>query len=354
MKTLFFSCLVFFLSISLYGQEVDQVEIFIKEGIALHDKGDYQGAIDSYDKALDLDEGNVDALYEKSYSLLSLKKYEACIQICKSLIEGEIDPQTLKLVYTTYGNALDGAGKPEASVKAYDEGLEIFPDYYHLYYNKGITLSQQSKYLEALGSFEQAAELNPAHASSHFAIGRIQLMNKQNIPSLLALCRFAVLEPQGGRAEANFPFLKQIMSFGVEKTGKKSINITLDQNQLSDLDSKEKKENDFGSAYMILSLSSALDYDKKNKKKSKRELFLSKFESICSVMEETQEGNFGFYWEHYAPYFIEMHKKEWLEVFSYILFANSDDPKVAKWLEKNSDKIEAFYGWDAQYAWQEN
>lgn len=351
MKTILLTSLAVFLSLTLLGQEVDRVKIFIREGVALHDKGDFEGAIAKYDKALDLDEGNADALYEKSFSLLSLKKYDACISICEELIQGDTEPQTLKLVYTTYGNALDGAGKPEEAIEAYDEGLEKFPTYYHLHYNKGITFSQLNRFKDALPSFEKAAAFNPEHASSHNAIARIQTMEKNNIPSLLAFCRFIVLEPQGGRVVANFPYLEKLMGAGVEKTGDKSITITLDNNQLSDPDSKEKVANDFGPVYTILSLKSAMDFDKKNKKKSQRELFLGKFESICSVMKETQEGNFGFYWEHYAPYFIDMNEQNWLEVFSYLVYANSDDPKVGKWLDKNYDKIEAFYEWNSKYEW---
>ena len=151
MKTIFATCLALFLSFSLISQEVDQWKILVQEGIALHDKGDYKEALAKYDEALELDEGNASILYEKSSTLFSLKEYDACIKICQMIINGDkAEPYTLQLAYTIYGTAFDVMGKPEEAIKAYNEGLEVFPDYYHLHFNKGITFAQTNKYQEAL------------------------------------------------------------------------------------------------------------------------------------------------------------------------------------------------------------
>ena len=138
----------------------------------------------------------------------------------------------------------------------------------------------------------------------------------------------------------------------VEKTGKKSVRINLDPVMLSDIENKEKKENDFRITALILSMSAALDFDKKNKNKSEAELFAQKFATVCSSMAEVKEDNTGFYWEYYAPYFIKMKEADLITTFSYLVYATSEDKDVQQWLDKNEDKIESFYKWSSDYEWE--
>lgn len=349
--------LLLILNLSVFAQNIDMVQKFIKEGIALHDKGDFEGAIASYDKAIALDENSILAIGEKALSYLSLKDYENAIKLCQEAIE--INPQSdnLAFIYTLYANALDEAEKPLEALAVYEEGLAVFPNRYLLHFNKGIALLRLEKYEEALLSLEEAISINPNHPGSHSAIGGI-LLGGNNIPALLALSRFLVLEPEGKRAEVNCNYIQDIVSAddNVEKTGNNSITISVDQMLMEAIGQKEKQANDFSMPTFLLTMTAALDHDKKTKRKNKNknqaELFQNKFETVCSSLKEGQEDNFGFYWEYYVPYFLEMESKDLLETFSYIVYASSADKRVHTWLEKNGAKIEAFYDWSADYEWK--
>ena len=142
------------------------------------------------------------------------------------------------------------------------------------------------------------------------------------------------------------------MSANVEKTGKNSITINIDPNTLSDAEKKEKPENDFSTTDLILSMSAALDYDKKNKKKTEVELFMDKFETVCSSLKEVQKDNFGFYWEYYVPYYIEMKDANLIETFSYLVYATSESQDVQQWLKENENKIDLFYEWSSKNKWK--
>jgi hypothetical protein len=109
--------------------------------------------------------------------------------------------------------------------------------------------------------------------------------------------------------------------------------------------------NNFSMTDMILSLSAALDYDKKNKDKSSVENFMRKFEAICSSMSELRARSSGFYWEYYAPYFIEMKEKKFIEPFAYLVFATSDDKNVSRWLEAHETEVQSFREWSKSFAW---
>jgi len=345
MKKILLSVFIGMLCFSLYAQDVVD---FIDKGVALHDQGDYTGALSNYEEALKIDKHNVTALAEKAYSLLALKDYSNSIKTCQLAISKNPKSKGLKYVYTTYANALDSSKKPNKALKIYDQGIALFPDYYQLHFNKAITLAGLQNYDEALLSFQNSVSLNPKHGSSHNALGRILIFNKANIPALLAFSRFLIIEPTGRRAESNLPFVKDIMSANVEKTGENSITINLDPNQLG---KTSKKENDFSTTDLILSMSAALDYDKKNKDKTEVELFMDKFETVCESLKEIQEDHFGFYWDYYVPYYIAMKDKDLIETFSYLVFASTENKKTQDWLAANQTKVDVFYKWSSEYQW---
>lgn len=351
-KTILFA--IFIISISsLFGQQKEEADKLVNIGISLHDKGEYNGAIEQYDKALELDKDNLFALTEKAFSLLSLKEYEKTISICEYAIEKHPESNMLKNVYVTYGNATDASNNKEKAIETYNKGIEKFPDYYQLHFNKGITLSTLKKYDEAIICFKNAVLLKPNHASSHNAIARLTFINEEYIPSLLAFSRFFILEPQGSRALSNLPYIKQIMKGTAEETGKNDVTINIDPKMLVEDDNK-KIENDFRTPYLILTMDAALDFDKKNKKKTEVELFIRKFETVCSSMEEIQKDQFGFYWSYYAPFFIEMKQKGFIETFSYLVYASSEEKYVIEWLDSNNEKLNKFYSWVKEFEWSKN
>ncbi len=338
---------------SIFTQNKTAADDLVMEGIELHDKGDYKGAISKYDKALSLDNDNLFALTEKAYSLLSLGKNKESIENCEKAIKLYPDDKDLNVVYVTYGNATDGLKNTEKAIKIYDQGLAKFPDFYQLHFNKGVSLSGLKLYGEALISFEKTVIYNPNHASSHNAIGRLKNYDGKRIPALLAFCRFLALEPQSVRAEENLAAVGVIISGNVEKTGKQSVTININASILGDTTATgDPNENSFSMVDMLLSMSSALDYDKKYKNDTDVEKFIRKFDSFCSTLKEGQEKNYGFYWEYYVPYFTAMQEKGYVEVFSYIAFASSGDSDVSKWLKSHTGEMEEFYNWSAGFKWK--
>ncbi len=343
------------LSTFLRAQDPEGALKLISEGVQLHDNGNYLGAIKKYDAALALDKDNFDALAEKANSYNALNEFDKAIENAKRAIELYPDEPDLNLVYVAYGNSLDGQKKPEESIEVYEEGILKFPEYYLLHFNKGITYVSLKEYDQALTCFQQAAKYNPNHAGSHNAIARFQKMNEKRIPSVLAYCRFFVIEPTGTRAMENLSSFETLLNGNISKTGKNSVTINIDSDFLTQSDSTADGQvapNNFSSTEMILVLSSAMDMDKKNKKKNKAQLLQSKLDVMCASLEEQKDkGNNGFYWEYYAPYFIDMKNSGQLETFSYIVYASSGDKKVVAWIKEHSSQIDKFYDWDKEYAW---
>lgn len=351
MKTFVLLVLVVFTSICIAQSE--NVKSLVGEGVQLHDKGEYKAAISKYDEALSQNPKSILALAEKAFSLMMLNEYEEVQKTCRKCIVIDPNSKQLKTVYTTYANSYDMMGQPGKALKTYDEGISKFPDFYHLYFNKGITLTQMEKYEKATLNFEKAIELNPKHASSHNALARVLYMQGLKIPALMAFSRFFILEPNGKRATLNTPFLEELTKGNAQKTGRNSITINIDVTDIPEEgDEDVKKENDFTTTALILALNSGMDFTKANKKKSETELFKGNIETLCSSLEELKKDNFGFYWEYYAPYLIEMNQNGYTETFSYIAYSSKGEKYVKKWITKNKDKIDAFYVWSNNYAWK--
>jgi Tfp pilus assembly protein PilF len=345
--------LLLILSINLaFSQNKTGAEKLVYEGVAYHDKGDYDGAINKYNLALELDKDNLLALAEKAFTLNSLKKYEESIIECKRAIEKHPKENRLKAVYVTYGSVLDELKKTDQAFAVYDEGLKVFPDYYLLYFNKGVTYSSIRKYDEAILCFQQAILINPIHASSNNAIAILEENNNNKIPSVLSYCRSLITEPQSQRAKVNLQSLKELMSANVEKTGGKSTTVTIDPKMHYDNTKTGKpKENDFSSTDLIFTMDIAQDYDEKNKNKTEVENFIRKFETICASLNETQKNNYGFYWDVYVPYFLDMKRNNLIEPFAYIVYASSEANDVNDWLDKNQKELDKFYDWSENYNW---
>jgi len=338
-----------------FGQNKVEAEKLVDEGITYHDKGDYVGAISRYDKALELDNDNLFALAEKAFSLFSSQKYEESIKYCQRAIETHSGENGLKIVYVTFGNATDALKKTDESIEIYDEGIKQFPGYYQLYFNKGITLWGVKKYDDALLCFQTSAKLNPKHASSHNAIARLSKNTEKRISALLAYFRFFVLEPESNRAKENLESVRKLMKANVEETGKKTIKISISPDLLGDTTATgTPTENSFSTTDMILSMETALDFDKKNKKKTEAERLTMKVETMCASLKEIENNNHGFFWDYYVPYFIEMKDLKLIEPFSYIVLTSSTDPDVAKWLKSNKAEVDRFYEWSESFKWTMN
>ncbi|MEZ4828037.1 MAG: tetratricopeptide repeat protein, partial [Bacteroidia bacterium] len=339
----------------LFGQNKAEAENLVKEGITYHDKGDYAGAISKYDKALELDKDNQFALIEKALSLLSLEKYEEAISCCQRVIELYPEANGSGMAYVTCGNAYDAINKTDKAIEVYDEGIRAFPGFYLLFFNKGISLARLQEFDEAFLCFQKSVTLNPEHAGSHNAIAHISYVQNKRIPALLSYCRFFTIEPQSNRAVENLSRLRTIMKGNVEETGKKSIQINISPDMLGDTtESGKPNENSFTTTDLSLAISAAMDFDKKYKKKTEIEHFIRKFEIVCSSLKETRKDNYGFFWDYYVPYFIELKDKDFIETLAYIVFASDDNPDTVKWLKGHQNEIDEFFEWTDSYEWKSN
>ncbi len=356
MKCLILLSVLLSVSVIASCQQVLEADRLVSKGIAYHDRGDFDRAIELYDSALLADKDNIDAMAEKAMSLLSAKKIDEAIAMCELTIAKHSGRKELRNVFVTYGNAYDAARKPDKSLQIYNEGIKQFPDYYQLHFNKGITLVGQERIDESINCFQTAATLNPEHASSHNALGRLMSARSQRVPALLAYTRFLIIESGSRRAKENITALQTLLKANVSKNDDKNITINIDPAMLGDKkskkkDRKEKKENDFSAVDLFISMSAALDFDKKYENEKRSEYLERKLTDTFSVLSELKKDNVGFYWSYYTPYFIEIKDKNMMKTLANLILAGSGDQDVSAWLQSHEKEIADFQSWSKNFNW---
>lgn len=330
------------------------VTSIIKEGIDLHDNGDFQGAIAKYDEALVLDPESYLAMYEKSYSFMQLKKYDEAEELLKTVLKKSQEKNLRVSCYVNYGTLLDFQGKAKKSVEIYDKGIKEYPDNYLLYFNKGITLNGMDDEDGALTNFISAAQRNPRHASSHHAIARTVLDNNR-IVSIMALFTFLMLEPESERATQNLDLLNKLIVKGISQSENGSTIISIDKMLLDDKSKKRNKkkgnEEDFSSADFMLSLlgASAASVADSLGLKTEADKMSYKLQMLISVLDESK--NNGVYSKIYLPFLKEMKRKEYVQAACHYIMIGSEDKEVVQWIVDNKQQVLEMLEWFDSYQW---
>lgn len=127
-------------------------------GVGEGQSGNYQEAINYFDKALAIDPNDLDALHNKGYAFYNLGKPEqALIYFDKALA---IDPN-LESTLRIKGMALDELGRHEESIIYYDKALAIDPGDKATLNNKGLALANLERFDEAITEYDKALAIDP-------------------------------------------------------------------------------------------------------------------------------------------------------------------------------------------------
>lgn len=334
----------------LLAQDKAAARALVKAGVALHDQGDFSGAIAKFDAALAADADNYLALAEKCNSLCFAQRYDECIALCEKTLQSHSDNGEIGVVYLAYANSLDHLKRGEEALAMYHRGQQADPDNHQMWYNEGVALAGMKRTEEAIPAFQKAVRLQPKHASSHNALARLEHARGNRVAAVMAYARFLVLEPEGQRATANLPMLEKALRGDVEQTGKNSVKITVDGSRLPAEGDTTTRENDFSAIELTMSLLSAADFEKKSKG-APHERFLEKFQLLCGMLEPTDPPKAGFYWEYYAPFFHAMKVDGHLETAVMLMYASTEEKAVRKWLDGHEREVKAFYVWCGNHSW---
>ncbi len=347
MKIFFFYFIITLSGAVSFAQQKEVAAKLIKQGMELHDNGAYEAAIKKYDEALQIDNNDFDANYEKSISCLYSGKYDECIALSRFLLEQYPGKPELKGVYINYGSALDDKGESEQAIEIFDQGIKKFPGYFLLGFNKGLTQSRQKKWDDAQESFMQSLKNNPGHTGSLYYMALIQ-ENSNKVAAVLSCLTFLAVEPEGKRAAIILKYLNGMVASLASKRKDRSKVISINAG-----DPKNKiNENDFSKVQAMIGLTASSSLADSLKATTEVEKLSLQVKSLANALSTGKKEGKGLYWNVYAPFFIEMNKLGLVPVFAHIASITSGNLENIQWINDNQDQYKAFNKWLEGYQWE--
>lgn len=333
MKT---ALLIVSLCLTVVVQAQQTVEEYVRTGIEQHDAGEYEQAIASYKKALELDSKSLLAHYEIAMTYLYAQQYDLCLKHADVVLKQKGEHQMS--AYVTKGNCLDAMGKADEAIKTYKKGIKKTGGGYLLFYNMGLTYFNQNEMDQAETALLTALEDNAAHASSHLVLGHVMRSKRQKVQSMLSFYYFLLLEPNSGRSAGALKLLTEQFTENVTQTGPTSLNIVLNMSALNE-------DNEFSAAELMIPMIIATNNTDENRGKTPEELFVKNTQSLLEFLGESRkETSKGLWWELQIPLLYEIAKTEHIEAFCYYILQSGDNGAAA-WLEGNQDKLAKFAAW---------
>ncbi len=131
---------------------------WLRKGYSFERKEEYKNAIESYDKALEINPDYADAWGAKGWSLYEMDEADEAINCYDKAIE--IKPKTPRF-WNNKGVALESMEKSDEAFRCYEKAIEIRSNYAVAWCNKGDLLSDLGKHDEAIECYERAIQTRP-------------------------------------------------------------------------------------------------------------------------------------------------------------------------------------------------
>ena len=150
-------------------------ELFAK-ALEYYKEKDFENSKITYQKILEIDEKNVEALVNQGVIFKILgenkKAYENYIKAIN------IDPKHT-LTYNNLGNLLKDTGNLKGALKVYSDAIRIDPKNYHAYNNLGMVYEKSGDNNRAIQAYKEAVRVNPKFAKAIYNIGVVLYKQKK-------------------------------------------------------------------------------------------------------------------------------------------------------------------------------
>ncbi len=321
-------------------------QVLLQEGVDLHDAKKYDRAIEKYMLILADNPDCTAALYEMAISYRAKGDVTKAIEVATKGVKYK-SPE-LSLFYILIGNTWDEQGNPQKAIDLYQETIKILNDEKNngkalssVYYNLGVTYTNQKQYKDAKEALKKAVEYNFGYASPNYLLAEVYLGTKYKVPSMLAAARLISLEINSARSKrAVTIFLNTLKSAKKnEKTG--NIEIFMDMNA-------PKDEGDFAMYDLILGTLTTVKSDD-DKNKSEEDIFAEAFDTLVALLSEDKKLKTTFVGKNYVPFLVDMKKLGYSKIFAYLVLQQDGNKTAEKWLIDNSQKAIEFINWAKRY-----
>ena len=137
-----------------------KVRAYNERGVAFTRIGNYEKALNDFDKSISLNPGYALAYYNRAYAYKSLGDLDSAIREYNSAIE--INPKYFE-AFNNLGTTYAAKGDTAKAILFFSKAIEVNPDYAQAYYNRAIAYNSQGNYDKARIDFSKAKQINPVY-----------------------------------------------------------------------------------------------------------------------------------------------------------------------------------------------
>ena len=134
------------------------VESWFNLGLKQASAGDFQGAIDSWNKALKLNPNLAEIWHNLGSALGRLEQYPEAIESFNHALE--IDPQSYQ-AWNDRAHAFSQMQQWEQAIDSWNKAIALDPGNYQFWYHRACALEQLQRFDEAIASYEKTLEISP-------------------------------------------------------------------------------------------------------------------------------------------------------------------------------------------------
>ncbi|MEM3361735.1 MAG: AAA family ATPase [Candidatus Anstonellaceae archaeon] len=150
--------------------EIDPVDakFYYEKGNELFEQGEYQKAIENYNKALLLNPAFSECYFNKALCYYNLKDFDTSIEEYTKALE--FDPEN-PVIYNNRGDAYYRKQEFQKAISDYDRAIALNKEYLKAYYNRGLAYACMEDYEKAVEDFSKVISINPEFADAYHVRG---------------------------------------------------------------------------------------------------------------------------------------------------------------------------------------
>jgi hypothetical protein len=178
-----------------------EADAHFNTGVALHQKGAFQQAIDAYERALAIDPKDAETYFNRAHAFHSLGKIDEAIRSYELalIVRPDYDKACCNL-----GVVLKEKGQLLAAASRYEQAIAIRPDNAEAHFNLGKAKKELRELDSAIASFDRAIHLRPDYADAYW-VKATTLLLKGNYKEGWPLYEWRWLKPKFPSPRRSFP-----------------------------------------------------------------------------------------------------------------------------------------------------
>lgn len=315
-----------FIPISLYSQ--NEASLLVKEGAKLHDRGDFNGAIEKYKKALEINPLSERVLYEMSYTYLAMGEYEEALKYSTKVINLHAKPNILLDAYNVKGGALAATGNYKGAIELLTEAEKSFGDDYLLNYNLGLSYYKINDDINAIKYLEKSINNRIDYPESYFIYAYALCNQKRWLEAYFVLGSYLLLSPDGDSSKDVFGDMYDIL-----------------QNDLCSTDSMKVPVNGVDHAKITLAIQKVNSAAPNTSQENNYNRFQAGTMAITAELKKMEkDANTGIFWDLIEPTFTDILNSGYMETFCRYISVSAV-PESLKWWKDNPQKVDEFKHW---------